>query len=250
VIDTGTGPAVLVIPGIQGRWEWMRPAIDALSRSYRVLSFSLNETTGEPAFDAWDRHIDNLLDRTGVARAALVGVSFGGLVAAHYAAARKDRVTALVMVSSPAPDFPIGGRRLSYVEHPIRSAIPFAIRGIRNLMPEIVRSRGTWPARGRLLAAHLSRVVRYPASPRRMATWVKAWQSTPGCIDCSSIRVPTLVITGEQHLDRVVPTSSTVRYLDLIAGAKHMTLDGTGHIGLICKPDAFADVVGKFLACV
>jgi pimeloyl-ACP methyl ester carboxylesterase len=228
----------------------MGPAIEALSRRHRVLSFSLNEVNGEPAFETWDRYIDNLLDRTGLGRAALVGVSFGGLVAARYAVARRDRVTALVLVSSPGPDFPIGERRLSYVEHPVRSAIPFAISGIRNLVPEIVSSARTWPARGRLLAHHLSRVVRYPASPRRMATWVRAWQSTPDAIDCASIRVPTLVITGEAHLDRVVPTSSTLRYLDLIAGATHVTLDGTGHIGLICKPDAFADVVGRFLECV
>ena len=30
MMDEGQGPAVIVIPGIQGRWEWMTPALDAL----------------------------------------------------------------------------------------------------------------------------------------------------------------------------------------------------------------------------
>ena len=30
MMDEGTGPPVIVIPGIQGRWEWMRPALRAL----------------------------------------------------------------------------------------------------------------------------------------------------------------------------------------------------------------------------
>ena len=41
IFDRGSGPAVIVIPGIQGRWEWMRPGIDALSASCRVVTFSL-----------------------------------------------------------------------------------------------------------------------------------------------------------------------------------------------------------------
>jgi len=31
MIDKGHGPAVLMIHGIQGRWEWMSPAVDALA---------------------------------------------------------------------------------------------------------------------------------------------------------------------------------------------------------------------------
>ena len=31
IIDRGSGPPLVLIPGLQGRWEYLRPAVDALS---------------------------------------------------------------------------------------------------------------------------------------------------------------------------------------------------------------------------
>jgi hypothetical protein len=39
--DQWTGPLVIVIPGVQGRWEWMRPAVEALAAFDRVVSMEL-----------------------------------------------------------------------------------------------------------------------------------------------------------------------------------------------------------------
>ena len=41
MIDVGNGPPLVLIPGLQGRWEWMRPTVNALARTFRVLSFTL-----------------------------------------------------------------------------------------------------------------------------------------------------------------------------------------------------------------
>ena len=41
MIDAGSGPPVIVIPGVQGRWEWMAPALHALQQHCRVVSYSL-----------------------------------------------------------------------------------------------------------------------------------------------------------------------------------------------------------------
>jgi len=38
MVDVGSGPAIVLIPGIQGRWEWMRPSIRALAGKWRVLT--------------------------------------------------------------------------------------------------------------------------------------------------------------------------------------------------------------------
>ena len=40
VIDRGAGTPLVLIPGIQGRWEWMAPAVDALAARTRVLTGS------------------------------------------------------------------------------------------------------------------------------------------------------------------------------------------------------------------
>ena len=55
------------------------------------------ELLDEPAaFDA-------VLDRAGLERAAICGISLGGMVALRYAAVRAGRVSALVLVSVPGP---------------------------------------------------------------------------------------------------------------------------------------------------
>jgi pimeloyl-ACP methyl ester carboxylesterase len=59
--------------------------------------------------------------------------------------------------------------------------------------------------------------------------------------------VPALVITGEDHLDRVVPTVQTRQYVGRLRRARHVTLKGTGHLGIVTKPQEFADLVAKFV---
>jgi pimeloyl-ACP methyl ester carboxylesterase len=248
LISLGQGPPLVVIPGIQGRWEWMRPSIDALAATHRVLTFSLGEVGNDGDwFNAWERYIDEALDRLGLPAVALVGVSFGGLIALRYAARRPERVRALVLVSTPAPDHVLDAQRAAYVRRPRSSAPLFAWRGLRRLLPELRKAHPELPARLRTLGAHLGRIVRYPPSPARMAAWVHAWDAARDELCRQRVAAPTLLITGEPTLDRVVQAASTLRYLDLIPGAQHATIRDTGHLGVVVRPGEFARIVTEFL---
>ena len=66
--------------------------------------------------------------------------------------------------------------------------------------------------------------------------------------DCAHIQAPTLVVTGEPHLERVVPVAATREYLKLIPNARYAVLPETGHVGTITKPYRFTEIVGRFLA--
>ena len=239
---------LVIIPGIQGRWEWMRPAINALRREHHVSTFSLNEEdgTGDP-FEQWMSMIQNQVERSGSDRVVLIGVSFGGLVAVRYAARHPERVAALVLVSAPSP-----GHRLSpYDEGMLRNPISrlplFAIRGVRRLAPEIVAAKDTWRERLLFSMAYGYQVLARPVSPRRMARWVRAWQAIDIASECERITAPTHLITGEPRLDRVVPVQSTLHYLTLIPGSTFSRLSRTGHIGLVSRPRDFSALVSEFL---
>ena len=64
---------------------------------------------------------------------------------------------------------------------------------------------------------------------------------------CRQVSAPTLVVTGDPALDRVVPVANTREYLRLIRDASHATLPDTGHIGLLLKPERFAEIVTGFI---
>ena len=106
MIDTGTGSPIIVIPGIQGRWEWMHPAIVTLSRRHRVLTYSLSRTKSDGnGFDHFVEQLDQILDTAELEQATICGVSYGGLIALRYAARHTHRVSSLILVSTPGPSW-------------------------------------------------------------------------------------------------------------------------------------------------
>lgn len=246
--DAPSGVPVIVIPGIQGHWEWMRPAIDALRQTRPVQTFSLNVEDGTmDPFDRWVAEVDRAIDATGAERAVIIGVSFGGLVAARYAATRAHRVAALILVCSPSPRMHLGRAEQLLLDRPVLLLPLFAARGLQRLLPEVLAAHDTWTARLRFLARYGYEILRRPMRPRQTVRWVRNWQARDLAADCARVTAPTHVITGDPHLDRVVPVASTREFLTLIPGATTSTLSRTGHIGLVSRPAAFAALVEGFL---
>ncbi|HEY3382792.1 MAG TPA: alpha/beta hydrolase [Vicinamibacterales bacterium] len=249
----GSGPPLVLVPGVQGRWEWMRPAVDALARHFRVITFSLvGERRSGMALDeavGFDSHVDQLdgiLAQAGVERTLLCGVSFGGLIALRYAAVRPERVAGLVLVSTPGPGWKPTERQQAYVHAPRTSVIKFVGGAPGRLWREIHAALPGPAERWRTAAGYLAAILSAPASGVRMARRVQLVANCDLRADAASIAVPTLVVTGEPELDRVVPVAGTREYLGLIPGAVGRTLEHTGHIGLITKPELFAAVLHDF----
>jgi len=254
MVDVGSGPPLVLVPGVQGRWEWMRPTVDALAGRCRVLSASLagdpgSGTAFDPAlgFDAFVAQMDALREAAGLERAAVCGISLGGLVALRYAAERSERVSALVLVSTPGPRWRPNPRQAGYVRRPWLSAPLFAGSAWRRLGPEIVAALDGWWPRARFTARHLARIIWSPPSPRRMAERVRLAAAVDFAGTARRVRAPTLVVTGEPDLDRVVPVNGTREYAALIGGARAVTFERTGHIGLVTRPARFAEIVGEFV---
>lgn len=253
IVDVGSGTPVVLVPGIQGRWEWMKPAVDALSASCRVITFSLADepTCGahfdeDTGFACYVRQIADAMDEAGVERAAICGVSFGGLIAAAFAAQYPERVDSLVLVSALPPSWQPDPRVRFYLRAPVLLSPIFCLASVRLYREIAVASAGMT---GGLAAAsrHAVNVVRHMFSPSRMARRVRLLAGGDAGRGLDAVRVPTLVITGDAALDRVVPVLLTRQYLTLWPHATTATLARTGHLGLITRPRAFAELVAPFI---
>ena len=125
IIDEAGTPLVLV-PGIQGRWEYIAPAVDALAAlvpRHHVLALRRAGSSGAARPDARasttsSDQIAAALDSRGIERAIVCGVSFGGLVALRFAARQPERTTALVLVSTPGPGWHLQQRHELYARLP------------------------------------------------------------------------------------------------------------------------------------
>jgi 3-oxoadipate enol-lactonase len=259
-------PPLVFIPGLQGRWEYMRRAVDALAPFCRVLTFSLDEIDAsrrfnrEKGLDGYVDHIERMLDALNIDRAIICGVSFGGIVALRFAARRPDRTSALILVSTPGPRWTLARRQRLFARFPWVTAPLFFVGMPRRLREEIARAMPDSHERAALRWEQARTLRRAPVSPRRMAARARLIGTADGVSDCARVAAPTLIIAGEPALDRIVAVSDvsdadgaaggTLEYARLIPGARAVQLDHTGHLGSITRPREFAAAIGTFLAGV
>jgi pimeloyl-ACP methyl ester carboxylesterase len=254
IVEIGHGPPLVVIPGIQGRWEYVRPAIAALAESFRVFTFSLcGEPNGSPRFDpasGFDSEAERvaaLIDERGLDRVVVCGISYGGLPAIRFAATRPERTAALVLVSTPGPVWRLKRKHRVYAKAPWLFGPLFLAESPLRLRREVVTALPDVRSRLAFARWQIGTVARAPLSPSRMAARARLIGQGSIDVDCARVTAPTLVVTGEADLDRVVPVSGTLDYLQRIAGAEHATLERTGHLGSVTRPDRFARCVREFI---
>jgi pimeloyl-ACP methyl ester carboxylesterase len=253
IIDVGSGPPVVVIPGVQGRWEWMKPGIDALAQRCRVITFSLaDERSGNADFDAasgfssYVEQVRSALDVAGIERAAICGVSYGGLIAAAFAARHPERVSGLVLVSALPPSW-VPDRRIRFYLRAPRLLTPlFCVASVR-MYREIAAAHGGRVRGGRAAIGHAWTALTHMFSPTRMARRVQLLADVDLRSAVAGVHVPTLIVTGDAALDRVVPVRMTREYALLWPHARLATIERTGHLGLLTRPDEFTRIVAPFV---
>jgi pimeloyl-ACP methyl ester carboxylesterase len=253
IVDRGRGTPIVLIPGLQGRWEWMRPTVDALARHHRVITFSLCDERSSPfpcdpekGFDNFLEQVDLALDRAGVEAAVIAGVSYGGLVASEFAARRPQRVTGLALVSALHKTWEPDARQQRYLKSPVLMSPFFVATSPLRLRAEIIAALPSLGARLRFSAWHGARAVLCPTTPWRMARRI-AWARSHRFANSHSVKAPALIVTGEPVLDRVLSVDVTRRYLDDLDSARHVVMEHTGHLGSVTRPGEFAEVLGRFV---
>jgi pimeloyl-ACP methyl ester carboxylesterase len=241
VVRRGTGRTIVFLHGFH-TLDPGAPFLELLSRGACVLAPS------HPGFGTSARPDDfetvydlvhlyrELIDSLPDDKVTLVGVSFGGWLAAEIAASCPARLDRLVLVSAL-------GIKLSDRETP-------DILDVFNTHPDVVRRR-SWhdpersaPDFDALSDDALTRHARnwealclYGWEPYMYNPRLKRW--------LGRIARPTLVLWGAS--DGVVTPAYGRAYAELIPGARFALIDRAGHHPELERPDALADRILDFL---
>jgi pimeloyl-ACP methyl ester carboxylesterase len=247
-----TAPAVLLLNGGMMSIAAWDEAAAALAASYRVVrcDFRGQLLTPELPPPELAAHADDaiaLLDHLGIARAHLVGTSFGGEVALLLAARHPARVASLA--AAAVVDYPplsmraIGARLAALCE---QAAATGDGRPFLAAMNEVVYSPTFRTRFAGELAARADAVAALPA------VWFAGGVRLLQAIDRMDLRAelgriacPTLVITA--GLDALMPTERSVAVAAAIPGAEHVLVAGSGHALVVEERIRFQDLVKSFL---
>ena len=238
VLASGSGPTLVVLHRDNGRFGFGK-LHERLAKSLRVVAPAL------PGYDESDRptwlcNVPDLaaltgfaLDKMNIGPVAVLGLGFGGWVAAELAVHSPKRVNQLLLHS------PMG---VKPTEGEIADQFLFE--------PENYVKRGftSIEAHERSFPGGDAKYMEQWDKNREMTTRI-AYK--PYMFDLAlphllkSLNVPALVSwsTG----DKIVPKSCATIYTDAIPGAKYVELPNTGHNADFETPDAVADMVLRHL---
>ena len=191
--------------------------------------------------------LDELLESLGVERAAVVGNSFGGIVATLYALAHPQKVERLVLVSSGGLR-PFGGeeRRLAVERLSEENLLALTPAAHRLMFPVIFAKTGE--VQERYFAKQDAKLDRadYPAYVRALVSSIRLVLSTYMLERLREVRCPTLLLWGDS--DTVFPVDLARQALERLPLGTLKIIPGGGHMLQADCPEEFVAAVEEFLA--
>ena len=257
--ETGSGEPILFIHEFAGDYRAWEPQVRHFGRAYRCIAYNArgyppSDVPEDPESYSQDRaRLDALavLDHLGVERAHIVGLSMGGFAALHFGLHHQDRALSLVVAGCG-----YGAERDRREQ--FRAETENIVRFIENASIEAFADRYAegptrvqfqnkdprgWAEFRDQLAGH---------SLRGAANTMRGIQGKrPSIYDLEdgmrAIRVPTLVLTGDEDDPCLTPNVFMKR---TIPAAALITLPNSGHTINIEEPFLFNQALEWFLSQV
>jgi pimeloyl-ACP methyl ester carboxylesterase len=227
---------ILLLGGALGSADFAFQVIGELAPRFRVLAPDYPPAgTLEEMTDG----IAALLDAEGVARAHVVGGSFGGIVAQVFAQRFPSRVASLVLSHTGAP---ARGRRRSGAQR-ILTLLPERL--LRTILRKRLRGTlaGADPFWARRFDATVSAMTKADIVSRvRLAAQFISPDDAP-FRPAATQRV--LILEADD--DPLFPEAKRAPLRALYPGAQVHTFHGTGHAAAILQPRQYAEVIRRFV---
>jgi pimeloyl-ACP methyl ester carboxylesterase len=218
--------------------------VAALSEQADVLAPSLPGFGGTaPAgdvmtMDAAADHVAAEMDRAGVDRAVVCGLSMGGYVAFSMWRRHRERISALALADTRAePDDDAGRERRRQVADKARTEGSAAIAD----SPPALLSEGAAPA----LWGRVKEMIRRQPGEAIGAASLGLGERADSRPVLPEVDVPTTVIVGSA--DTLTPPAMSEAMVEAIRGAELVVLDGAGHLSNLEDPRGFTEALRGLL---
>lgn len=243
--EVGSGPAVVLLhAGVADRTMWAEHLDPLAEAGYRVVAVDLpgfGEAPVPPGEQAAWMDVLQTMDELSIERAALVGNSFGGAVGLRAAFVAPDRVSALVLVSAPAPDLEPSAE-LEAVWEAEEAALE---RGDIDAAVDAVVNAWTLPDAPQELRDRVAAMQR-----RAFALGDPPTTEAPDPVEddpeaLARLEVPTLVAAGERDMGDFLDGAKALART--LPNARHAVIEGAGHLAPLETPEEFRRLVLAFL---
>ena len=247
----GEGPPVVLLhAGLADSRLW-EPQLRSFPRSHLVLRVDLPGFGNSP-FEtnpvSFGGAVRDAMDAVGIDRAALVGVSLGGNTALELALDSPERISARVLVGAGLPDHEWSEQVITFFTEE-EAALE---RG--DLDAAVDANLSTWLAGPHRKLKDIDPAIRERVDemPRQAFRQQKGHEDVrvlrldpPESERLGELKVPTLVVTGEQDVGDIHEIAD--RLGREIAGARRATIANTAHLPNLEQPDEFDRIVLGFL---
>lgn len=265
--SVGRGDPVIVVHGGPGMDHvYLRPGMDALATTHRLIFYDqrgAGRTEGEAnsrtiTLDLFMADISALADSLRLGRFTLVGHSFGGLVAMHYAARHPERLRALVLMNTVEP-----GRKYTIPMTDMlmmRRTAADQAETQRLMQSDAMKRQDTSAVNAMLRLSFRSlfadrqragqlRLSLDPRTVKNMANVATNLIRSMGTFDfwpvAARIAVPTLIIQG---VEDAMPLQMLRELQQAIPGSELVLVDDAGHFPYIEQPGPTFEAIRRFIA--
>jgi len=186
--------------------------------------------------------VAGLMDALGIGRAALLGISMGGMIAQEFALHYPQKLSCLILGCTN-----FGGPETIQADPAIMAAVLAGVSANaeqQKMQLQATFADDTIERRHEVIAKYEKMRAMYPIPPFAFMRQVDGIQNFDASARLGSIKVPTMVIGGRD--DRLVPFKNSKQIAARIPGAKLVELPG-GHLFMLEHPVEFNRAVIDFV---
>jgi poly(3-hydroxyalkanoate) depolymerase len=240
------GAPLLLINGIGASLELLQPFVDELDPALEVIRFDVPGVGGSPLpaapyrFTGLGRLVGQLLTELGHDRADVLGISWGGAAAQHFAFTQRSRCRRLVLVSTATGMIMVPARPsvLARMATPRR----YTDRDyLASMAGDLYGGSARTDPGGVTAAMNAHNRIGSRLGYVYQLTAGLGWTSVPFL---PLVRQPTLILSGAD--DPIIPLANARLMHRLIPDARLHVFPG-GHLGLVTEARQLAPVVSEFL---